>query len=122
MGGIAGNTAPNGAKAWVNFDGTGTIGTNMAIRASFNVSSVFKNTTGDFTINFSNPLPDGNYAVVVSCTGDITGTSAYFGPDIRPVSTALITGAGSLTASSARIRTRATNTSDTDVVTATIFR
>jgi len=46
------------AKAWVNFDGTGTV----AIRASFNVSSITDNGTGIYTVNFSSSLPDSSYA------------------------------------------------------------
>lgn len=53
-------------KAWVNFDGTGAVGTNMTIRSSFNVSSVFKNSPGDYTINFTSAMADANYAVAVS--------------------------------------------------------
>lgn len=48
------------AKAWVNFNGTGTV----AIRAAFNVSSITDNGTGDYTVNFTTALPDANYAVV----------------------------------------------------------
>lgn len=48
------------AKAWVNFNGTGTV----AIRASYNVSSITDNGTGDYTINFTNALVDANYSVV----------------------------------------------------------
>lgn len=47
-------------RAWVNFNGTTSPGT---IRASFNVSSVTKNGTGDYTVNFANALPDANFAV-----------------------------------------------------------
>lgn len=47
------------AKAWVNFNGTGTV----AIRASGNVSSITDNGTGDYTVNFTNPMPDANYSV-----------------------------------------------------------
>ena len=47
-------------RAWVNFNGTGTV----AIRASFNVSSITDNGTGDYTINFTNAMPDANYAPV----------------------------------------------------------
>ena len=47
------------AKAWVNFDGTGTV----AIRAAFNVSSITDNGTGDYTVNFTNAFSDSNYAV-----------------------------------------------------------
>jgi len=48
------------AKAWVNFNGTGTV----AIRDSFNVPSVTDNGTGDYTTNFTAPMPDANYSVV----------------------------------------------------------
>lgn len=47
------------AKAWVNFNGTGTV----AIRASFNVSSITDNGTGDYTVNFTTAMPNANYAV-----------------------------------------------------------
>ena len=50
------------AKAWVNFDGTGAVGT-QTIRSSFNVSSVYKNGTGDYTVNFSSALVDANHVV-----------------------------------------------------------
>jgi hypothetical protein len=48
-------------KAWVNFNGTGTV----AIRASFNVSSITDNGTGDYTVNFTTALADANYSVNV---------------------------------------------------------
>lgn len=46
-----------GVRAWVNFNGT-----NGAIRASGNVSSVTRNAAGDYTINFTTAMPDANYA------------------------------------------------------------
>jgi hypothetical protein len=49
----------NGAKAWVNFNGTGTV----AIRASYNVSSITDNGTGNYTINFTNAFADADYAI-----------------------------------------------------------
>lgn len=49
-------------RAFCNFNGTGTV----AIRASFNVSSITDNGTGDYTVNFTNALPDANYATVVT--------------------------------------------------------
>jgi hypothetical protein len=48
-----------GCRAWVNFNGTGTV----AIRASGNVSSITDNTTGLYTANFSATFPDDDYAV-----------------------------------------------------------
>jgi hypothetical protein len=46
-------------KAWVNFNGTGTV----AIRASYNVSSITDNGTGDYTVNFTTAMADANYIV-----------------------------------------------------------
>lgn len=46
-------------RAWVNFNGTGTV----AIRASGNVSSITDNGTGNYTVNFTNAMPDANYCV-----------------------------------------------------------
>jgi hypothetical protein len=57
----------NGAKAWVNFNGTGTV----AIRASYNVSSITDNGTGDYTVNFTTAMPDANYAVSSINKGDV---------------------------------------------------
>jgi hypothetical protein len=48
------------ARAWVNFNGTGTV----AIRASGNVSSITDNGVGDYTVNFTAAMPDANYAPI----------------------------------------------------------
>jgi hypothetical protein len=62
-------TAPiYGARAWVNFNGTGTV----AIRASGNVSSITDNGVGDYTVNFATAMVDANYAFMASC-GNTTG-------------------------------------------------
>ena len=55
-----------GCRAWVNFNGTGTV----AIRASGNVSSITDNNTGDYTVNFTTAMPDANYSVSGSCGRD----------------------------------------------------
>jgi hypothetical protein len=47
-----------GCRAWVNFDGSGTV----SIFGSANVSSITDNGTGDYTINFTNSMPDINYS------------------------------------------------------------
>lgn len=54
--------APGLCKAWVNFNGTGTV----AIRGAFNVSSIQDNGTGDYTVNFTTAMPDANYCTVTS--------------------------------------------------------
>jgi hypothetical protein len=51
-----------GCRAWVNFNGTGTV----AIRASGNVSSITDNGTGQYTINFATAMPDANYSYVAT--------------------------------------------------------
>jgi hypothetical protein len=56
------------ARAWVNFNGTGTV----AIRASGNVSSITDNGTGDYTVNFTTAMPDEDYSAVF---GNSTSTS-----------------------------------------------
>jgi hypothetical protein len=61
-----------GCRAWVNFNGTGTV----AIRASGNVTSITDNNVGDYTVNFTTAMPDANYAAV---TGQLDWTT--FGPD-----------------------------------------
>jgi hypothetical protein len=52
------NAIKGSAKAWVNFNGS----TNV-IRDSYNVTSITKNGSGDYTINFTNAMPNANYAV-----------------------------------------------------------
>jgi len=64
-------------RAFVNFDGTGTTSTNQTIRASFNVSSVYKNGTGDYTVNFSNSFVDTNYASCFGLGNPPTNNYAY---------------------------------------------
>lgn len=49
-------------RAWVNFNGTGTV----AIRASFNVSSITDNGTGTYVVNMTTAMSDINYAVAMS--------------------------------------------------------
>ena len=69
------------AKAWVNFNGTGTV----AIRSSYNVSSITDNGTGDYSVVFSTAMSDANYCTNISA-GDkanvwgipvFDGTSTY---------------------------------------------
>ena len=48
------------AKAWVHWDGSGTV----SILDDFNVSSITDNATGDYTINLSNAMSNDNYAYV----------------------------------------------------------
>lgn len=51
-------------RAWVNFNGTGTV----AIRAAFNVSSITDNGTGDYTVNFGTAMADANYSTNINAS------------------------------------------------------
>jgi len=104
-------------KAWVNFNGTGTI----AIRSSFNVSSLTDNGIGDYTITFTNAMADGNFAVAGSARyGDSAGLGtmrAFFISSIGTLANAMAT-------SSVRVGIAYANggSEDVQVVTAAIFR
>jgi hypothetical protein len=74
-------------RAWVNFNGTGTV----AIRASGNVSSITDNGTGLYTVNFTTAMPDANYAAIVATVGDsspynqpvLVSTATYLAESVR---------------------------------------
>lgn len=107
------STGGNAVKAWVNFNGTGTV----AIRASFNVSSITDNGTGDYTVNFTTAMTDAHYAVTVSAQrmndkntrGNIGSQATY---------------AGNKTTTAARINTTDSGftLTDADMVDVAIFR
>jgi hypothetical protein len=105
-----------GCRAWVNFNGTGTV----AIRASGNVSSITDNGTGDYTVNFTTAMPDANYGVVATCTTTIAG-GGYLGAGIYATGTGT-GGASGMSTTAARIFTKTTNMNDSDVVCVSIFR
>ena len=91
-------TAPvYAARAWVNFNGTGTV----AIRASGNVTSITDNGTGDYTVNFTTAMPDANYSTVAcgdATTGYIISTaSSLFAPTTTALRVRSYNGAGAST-------------------------
>jgi len=59
-----------GCRAWVNFNGTGTV----AIRGSGNVSSITDNGVGSYRVNFTSAMPDGNYCVTAWANNYMTAT------------------------------------------------
>ena len=72
--GTSGISTTRIAKAWVNFNGTGTV----AIRSSYNVSSITDDGTGKYDVNFSTAMTDDDYSVVSDGrynTGDSAGSS-----------------------------------------------
>jgi hypothetical protein len=68
-----------GCRAWVNFNGTGTV----AIRASGNVSSVTDLNTGSYMVNFTNAMPDANYSVSMATSRAVSwldGGQEFYSP------------------------------------------
>ena len=72
-----GNTIPSttlvkgAAKAWVNFNGV----SGVVINSSFNVSSITRNSAGNYTINFTTSMPNVYYAV----SGSVQSTNSFVG-------------------------------------------
>jgi hypothetical protein len=95
-------------RAWVNFNGTGTV----AIRAAGNVSSITDNGTGDYTVNFTTAMPDANYAVSL-CNANLTVSPNQGQTFIQNRSTT-------------SLRTLTSNygyaSGDSDVITVSVFR
>jgi hypothetical protein len=109
----ASGSAPSySARAWVNFNGTGTV----AIRASGNVSSITDNGVGLYTINFTTSMPDTNYSYAVDGQLFIGGVgNLNYGAAVH----------SALTTANIQIRTGVESTNgatDLDLVTCSIFR
>jgi hypothetical protein len=95
---ITGSAPVYGVRAWVNFNGTGDVDTNQSIRASGNVASVYKNSTGIYTITFTTAMQDENYAINVNCMGGDDAVMMFVDNET-----------GTYTASSFQIQIRDTN-------------
>lgn len=109
-------TAPIYAcRAWVNFNGTGTV----AIRASGNVSSITDNGVGDYTVNFTTAMTDGNYSPSITTKYNTLGTNNTVFGNISNTT-------GSIAASSLRVRVQASQAenifADIDTTSVSIFR
>jgi len=74
-------------KAWANFNGT-----TAAVNLGFNISSITKNSTGNFTLNFATAMPNANYAVTFGVcggspnsgfVGSVFSSSQYGGPALK---------------------------------------
>ena len=98
-----------GCRAWVNFNGQGTV----AIRASGNVSSITDNGTGHYTVNFTTAMVDANYSVAGTAEDIAYGCGFYTRP--------------SRTTSEIVVQTRVANTTnpalvDTPAINVQVFR
>jgi hypothetical protein len=107
---VQSNGVTTNALAWVNFNGT--LSTPITPRANYNVGSVTKNGTGDYTVNFTSALTDANYSAVVSGGSTSNGNALAYNFGAVP------------TTSAVRIRGRdiyASATADCDYVNVAIF-
>jgi hypothetical protein len=101
-----------GCRAWVNFNGTGTV----AIREDGNVTSITDNGTGDYTVNFTTAMPDANYATI--------GTARGTGASDSSANNVCISGQSSYTSSAVRVvvRNDIGGPVDVDTISIAIFR
>jgi hypothetical protein len=101
-----------GCRAWVNFNGTSTV----SIRASGNVTSITDNGTGDYTVNFTNAMPDANYSV--------SGSVKY--PPSAGTNVPILGVNRNTNLATGSVRINTTNVADTvvdpDVVSVAVFR
>jgi len=95
-------------RAWVNFNGTGTV----AIRSAYNVASITDNGTGTYTLNFTTALPDANYATELFCNVSLSLLGLGM----------LLTTAPSTTAVSIRTFNQSFAATDNEFVNVAIFR
>ena len=93
------NVAKRTAKAWVNFNGTGTV----TIRSSFNVSSITDNGIGDYSVNFSTAFADSNYAATIGFE------------QVDAASSTLAAGIKTMSTSAVRIKSERSNGADEDL-------
>lgn len=105
-------------RAWVNFNGIGTV----AIRASGNVSSITDNGVGDYTVNFTTAMQDANYALVATVSHNWVDVNSSLRSVVERDTT------GARTTSSVRLQAlsvnsgSASNPTDTLNVNVAIFR
>jgi hypothetical protein len=96
----------NTVRAWVNFNGTGTV----AINADFNVASITDSGVGLYTINFVNPMVDANYSVATSLTTTSGNTKVALTQNFNTTDCLIIT------------QNQIFGNADADLVGVTIFR
>jgi hypothetical protein len=114
----AGNAPIFGARAWVNFNGSGTV----AIRASGNVSSITDGGTGAYTVNFTTAMLDTNYSVTVTARR-IDANNANFSATLKGTTSANTNYPLSTTSCEVICGTPSNNAFvDSDVVCVSVFR
>lgn len=106
-----------GCRAWVNFNGTGTV----AIRASGNVTSITDNGVGDYTVNFTTAMPDANYSIV-GATSMLFGVNYNGAVSINTVNSTAAESAPTTSACRVAIRNSSATAIDVAYFNVAIFR
>ena len=100
------------AKAWVKFNGTGTV----AISGSFNVSTITDLGNGHYQVNFTNAMPDTNYAVVMYNNANSTTSNPF------ALGNQYAGGMGNFTTSSVQMTSYSAGFVDSGIFSVAIFR
>lgn len=108
-------TGQGRARAWVNFNGTGTV----AIRAAYNVTSITDNGVGDYTVNFTSALTSGNYCVNTN-TGSNSASAVQF--SLAVAQSSITAGPTTKTASAVRIIVGLTSLTDSAELNVSVFQ
>lgn len=85
--------AANTCTAWVSWNGTGTV----AVRDSYNVSSITDNGVGDFTVNFATPMVSSTYSFSYTVGGGSVisiATGAATAPTVSALRVTSVNAAG----------------------------
>ena len=109
---VSGSAPMYACRAWVNFYGIGTV----SIRASGNVSSVVRNSAGNYTVNFATAMPDANYCAVATAANVTSGADLQYGTAVTDMV------AGSCRISGAQAGTQNHIMYDQAIVSVAIFR
>lgn len=102
---------PRAAKAWVNFNGTGTV----AIRAAHNVSSITDLGAGTYQMNFASPMPNANYCALAQSVTQGTGVQLQYQATMNDYQTT------SVTVRTAQSGTNSHSVVDNEIVCVAIF-
>ena len=103
-------------RAWVNFNGTGTV----AINASGNVSSITDNGTGEYTVNMTTAMPDINYVINATANANYGSSSGFI--NINTTTTSFTEVAPTTSAFRVQIINRINSAYDPKYVSVSVFR
>jgi len=102
-------------RAWIQFTG----GATPTVNASFNVGSITRGGTGNYTINFSSAMPDAKYAVMGSVNGV---TASTYAGSVGPATTTALTASSAVISTFSLTAANAGSTPDATYISIAFFR